>query len=329
MSSIAHPYEKQIRHLIIAETVSNAATFDAFAQAAVPLSIAAYSENGVAVEAGKPFYFAYTNKQGVVRRSDIIRPETIEYEKATEPRDKVGKKEEFTISAVTVGKPYTLTLKVHYNTMVAQYHTFVASTRAEDGDTATTVAKRLANQMATQLSKDVRTLTHIPGADNVDGIKNNKYFKITQTAGKITIEENDWVLDGFAVALREMDQLLWNAEVASDFFEKSNQVTKVVTAGQTAVNPGYEVAAAEHYLQMHRQSFYSSDIENSIREELVADKTASYNTFDLSYFAESLYDPQKSDKMLTIASTEADVVELAMTAVAAAKGEADDTPDAT
>lgn len=318
MSSIAHPYEKQIRHLIIAETVSEAATFDAFAQAAVPLSIAAYSENGVAVEAGKPFYFAYTNKQGVVRRSDIIRPETIEYEKRTQPRAKVGKEEEFTISAVTVGKPYTLTLKVHYNTMASQYHTFVASTRAEDGDTPTTVANRLATQMATQLSKDVRTLTHIPGADNVDGIKNNKYFTITQAAGVITIEEKDWILDGFAVGLREMDQLLWNAEVASDFFEQSNQVAKVVTPGQTAVNPGYEVAAAEHYLQMHRQSFYSSDIENSIREELVANKAASYHTFDLSYFAESLYDPQKSDKMLTVASPVSNVVALVESSVGTA-----------
>lgn len=322
MSSIALPYEKQIRHLIIADTLSAAATYDAFAAAAVPNSVAAYSEDGTAVVYGKPFYFAYTNKQGVVRRSDIIRPETIEYTKQTAPVTKVGKANAFKIGTVTVGKVYNLSLKVHYGTSATIYHTLVASVKAVTGDTANTVAQKLATEMATQLANDIRFSTFKSGNDTVGTatIKKNKYFTVSVATDTLTITEKDWILDGFKTGLKEMDQLEWNAEVSDNFFDGGTGIaTKTVTAGTPAKNAGYEVAAAEHYLQMHRQSFYSGEIETSIREELMADTSKTYHTVDLSYFAESLYDPQKSDKMLTIATSVLATANGVMTKITTAK----------
>lgn len=316
MSSIAHPYEKQIRRLIIAEVASAAANYDAFAAAAVPLSIKAFSEDGTAVVYNKPFYFAYVNAEGKVRRSDIIRPETVEYVKKTTPVAKVGKIQRFKINAVTVGKVYNLAFRISYGTSPLIYATLHASAKAETGDTPTTIAQKLATQIAINLGADVRTSTNISGNDTVGTatVKKNKYFTVSVATDTITITEKDWILDGFKVGIKEMDQLDWNVEVGSSFFEADSQVTKTEVAGTPAKNQGYEVAAAEHYLQMHSQSFVSGDVELNIREKLVADTTESYITFDASYYAESLYDPQKSDKMITIASTTAAVITAVETA---------------
>ena len=322
MSSISLPFEKQIRRLIIAESVDASATVDAFMTSADPLSVAVFSENGTAVEEGVPFYFAYKNTAGVFRRSDLIHPKRILTTDSTAPVAKVGKSQAFTIGAVTTDKVYNLQLKINYAGSEVNFTTIHASAKASSTDTPTTVAERLAQQLATNLSDDIKTSTNIPGTTTIGGqvIKNSKYFTITANAGVLTITEKNWILDGFKLGLKEFDQLSWNATLGGSYFEQDAEVTMVETPGVVAKNQGYEVAAAEYYLQLHSQSFFGKDITSSIREELVADINEEYHIFDMSYYDESVYDPQKSEKMLTIASDDDTVIEDIIEAVQTAMG---------
>lgn len=317
MSSTSLPFEKQIRRLIIVDSISASANVTAFQTSAPALALGMFSENGTALVEGVPFYFAYKNKQGIFRRSDLIDPKRILTQNTTAPVDKVGATQVFTIGAVTEGKVYNWNLKINYASSEVNFTTIHASAKAAAGDTPTTIAQKLATQMAFNLANDIKTSTVLPGDDTVgtDSVRKNKYFTISVATNRITITEKDWILDGFKVGLKEFDQLSWNAELGSSFFEQDAEVTKVVTSGTVSKNKGYEVAAAEYYLQLHSQSFFGTDITTSIREELVADVNEDYHIFDMSYYDESVYDPQKSEKMITVASPEESVITAIETAM--------------
>lgn len=328
MSSTSLPYEKQIRRLIIVDSIAASANVQAFMDSAPALSLGMFSENGTALVEGVPFYFAYKNKSGVFRRSDIIHPKRILTTHTTAPVQKVGKTQVFTIGAITANKVYNLQLKINYAGSEVNFTTIHASAKASATDTPTTVAGRIAQQLAFNLANDIKTSTTLPGTDAVGGqdIRKNKYFTISVDAGAITIAEKDWIMDGYKVGLKEFDQLTWNATLGGSFFEQDPEVTVTGTAGVVAKNKGYEVASAEYYLQMHSQSFFGPDITTSLREELVADVNEDYHIFDMSYYDESVYDPQKSEKMLTVASPDEEVVTGIVTAIQLVTGTTPEEP---
>lgn len=331
MSSTSLPYEKQIRRLIIVNSIAASANVQAFMDSAPALSLGMFSENGTALVEGVPFYFAYKNKSGVFRRSDVIHPKRILTTHTTAPVQKVGKTQVFTIGAITPNKVYNLQLKINYAGSEVNFTTIHASAKAAaTGDTPTLVAQRLAQQLAFNLANDIKTSTTLPGTDAVGGqnIRKSKYFVISVNAGAITITEKDWIMDGYKVGLKEFDQLSWNATLGGSFFEQDAEVTVTGTPGVVAKNKGYEVASAEYYLQMHSQSFFGPDITTSLREDLVADVNEDYHIFDMSYYDESVYDPQKSEKMLTVASPDEAVVTGIVTAIQLVTGTTPEDPEA-
>ena len=309
MSSISLPNEKQIRHFFPFDAVASETTSATFITSASNGELQLFMENGTTTPGTGDFFILRKNKiTGVVSKSDLITPKDITYLKGTAPRSKTGKTNVFTITTVTVGAVYNLTLKVHYANSEENFMYFMGSHKAVTGDTPTTVLTKLAKQIGDNLAASIHTSTNIAGNDTIIAgtvVKKNKYFTITQVAGALTIAEKDWILDGYVTGLKTFDQLMWNAEL-----ETQNEIAlagfaKTSTLPVYANGQGYQILELERYLAGHRMEFPGPDITLSFNNQYETSKSSTYYVLDLKYSDVSRNDPYKSQKMLTLVSTSA------------------------
>ena len=313
MSSISLPYEKQIRHFFPFTVIATETTEPTFIATASPGEIQLFRETGTTTGKGD-FYILKKDSTGKVVKSDLITPKDITYLRGSAPVEKVGKAQTFTLSGVTVGAVYGLSLKVHYANSEQNFEYIYASTKAVTGDTANTVLRRLAKQLADNLAASMYTNSYASGTDtiatgpNVTALK-NKYFTVTVAASALTITEKDWILEGYVPGLKTFDQLMWNAEVETKNEAAFAQVTKTSTTPVYARNQGYQMLELERHFVGHRAEFPGPDITLSFQRAYEVNPAADYFCLDLKYFDVSRNDPYQSDKMLTLVSTDPEAVD--------------------
>lgn len=322
MSSIALPFEKQIRNFYIVDSVSAITDIKEFAGTAEPGEVMILGIDGGAVEEGKGFTFYIKDLAGKVIKTDAVDPKKINYLKDVSPKTKVGKKQEFAFTAVTVGKAYTANVRIHFGLSEVNFGTIYATVIAKAGDTATTLANKLAEQLAINLANDMKTSSSSTDTATINGneVKVNKYFNISASAGTITVQERDWILESYVPGLRAFDQLMWNIEVGSDYFELSDEITKTETAGVFASGQGYQVLELERYLVGHRAEFQGKDATVSFNRPYQAKLDETYTMLDLGYYEVPRYDPQHSDKGITFASSTPATITTIMEAIETAMG---------
>ena len=306
MSTSSLPFEKGIRHFMLFSEVDAAVTSNAFVANGVNGNIVALGEDGVAWSAGKDLLFLKKNASGGLAKSDLITPKDISYMKGTAPRAKVGRIQTAKVEAGFVaGTDLYLDFKINYGTSEQNFVNFLASTRVLAGDTVTAIATRLGKDLATQFDRSIYvgyqggkgTEVMIAGTS----VPVNKYFKITQVAGVLTVQEKDFILTDYIVALRSFDQLMWNMVPKSSVDTlgvASTVITSVTTPGVYAKGQGYQMKELEHYLSSHLGEFSTPDITLGFNRAYEADVNKEYYTIDIKYTDVSAYDPHKSDKQL-------------------------------
>jgi hypothetical protein len=331
MSTISLPYEKQIRHFFVADAMASETTIQSFIDDAAVGEMQIFDQNGQAIdhtsgELKGDFYLVKKNQKGGISKTDLITPKDVTYLNGVKPVAKTGKTQTFTLaSAPTAGAHYIVDLKVNYGNSEENFISFIADARGKAGDTATTLLTRLAKGLADNLAMSVNTSAKANAGDDViiagTSAKKNKYFTITVAGSVMTITEKDWILDDFRPGLRTHDQLMWNAEVMVPGNEdEADNVTKGGTAPVYAKGQGYQIVELERYLVGHRAEFETRDVTLGFGRTYDTDISAQYFVLDLKYFDVSRDDPKHSDKMLTIASTDAKVIDAIGFAVEAAMG---------
>lgn len=315
MSSISLPNEKQIRHFFPITAIASETTAATFISGASNGEAQLFFENGSTTGTGDVYILRKHSLTGAVSKSDLITPKDITYLKGTAPRSKTGKTNIFTITAPVVGATYNLSLKVNYANSEQNFIMFLGSTVAATGENAATVATRIALQLATNLANSVHTSTTITGTDTIIAgttVRKNKYFTVTvsgTTTATLTITEKDWILDGYITGLRTFDQLMWNAEVETFTTAATATVTKTKGTPVYATGQGYQILELERYLVGHRLEFPGPDITLSFPNRYETSTDSTYYCLDLKHFDVSRNDPYQSDKMLTLVSTNAEVID--------------------
>lgn len=308
MSTTALPYEKQIKHFMSFVAVASETTNATFVATGSNSELVVLGEDGLAPAVGKDLLFLKKDASGKLQKSDLITPKDITYLRGTAPRAKTGRIQTAKVeSGIIVGTDYSIDFKINYGQSEQNFISFLASTRAVTGDTATTLATKLGIELAAQFDRSIHigyqggkgselmiTGTNVPV---------NKYFKITQVAGVLTIQEKDFVLTDYIVGIRAFDQLMWNmvAKTSLDTYGTASTVlTSVTTPGVYAKGQGYQMKELEHYLSSHVGEFAAPDITLGFNRGYSIDETKSYYTIDLSYSDVSRNDPYKSDKQLLL-----------------------------
>lgn len=238
------------------------------------------------------------------------------------------------VDSITVGGVEVLGAVVPFNTslnqtaadVAAQINAYNSSTNyyatvATDTVTIVSVATgvvtgTVTSTTTTLTSVDVDLGTASAGTSTAT-MSPNKYFQIDSASNddSLTITEKDWILDDFRVGLRTHDQLMWNVEIFSPDDTENDKITKVSgddTALWRAVFPkgqGYQVIELERFLVGHRaETTEFLDSTLGFGRDYDTAIASSYYTLDLKYHDISRDDPKHSEKMLTIVSTDAAVV---------------------
>lgn len=313
MSSISLPHEKQIKHFFPFTAVASETTEPTFIASASNGEIQLFRESGTTTGTGG-FYFLKKDSTGKVVKSDLVNIKNIKYLRGSKPVEKVGKAQSFTLSGVTVGAVYNLTLKFHYANSETNFEYVMASTKAITGDTANSVLRRLAKQLADNLSASMWTSTATSGTDTIAtsptlSANKNKYFTITVATTVLTITEKDWILDGYVTGLKSFDQLMWNAEIETRNEAAFAQIAKASTTPVYARNQGYQMLELERYLVGHRASFPGPDITTSFQRAYEVDVNGNYYALDMQYYDVSRNDPYQSDKQMLLVSTDPEAVD--------------------
>lgn len=304
MSSISLPYEKQIRHFFPFTAIATETDASTFITSASAGEIQLLMEDGTTTGTGD-FYIIKKDATGKVVKSDLITPKDITYMRKTDPVSKTGKVQTFTLSGVTVGAYIGLSIKVHYANSEQNFEYVIAHTKVITGDTANSVLRRLAKQVADNLAASMWTSTTTSGTDTIAtsptlSANKNKYFTVTVASSDLVITEKDWILDGYVPGLKTFDQLMWNAELETKNEDQLAQITKVTTAPVYAKGQGYQMLELERYFVGHRAEFPGPDITLSFNRAYEIDVDTAYYCLDIKYFDVSRNDPYQSDKMLTL-----------------------------
>jgi hypothetical protein len=330
MSTIALPFEKGIRHFMLFDAVDAATTSKGFISTGSNGNVVVLGEKGGPWAAGEDLAFLKKNPTGRLAKSDLITPKDITYMKGTAPRAKVGKIQTIKVeSGFVVGNDYFVDFKINYGTSEENFISFIASTRVLAGDTATKIATRIGVELATQFDRSIHvgyqggkgTEVMITGTS----VPTNKYFKFTQVAGVLTVQEKDFILTDYVVGLRAFDQLMWNlvTKTASDSYgTASTALTSATTPGVYAKGQGYQMKELEHYLGSHLGEYSTADITLSFNKEYESSISKSYFTIDISYSDVSFNDPHRSPKMLMLVSESLAEINKIGNAIAAAGGPA-------
>ena len=288
-------------------------------------------EDGLGWSAGKDLLFLKKDASGALRKSDLITPKDISYMKGTSPRAKKGRTQTAKVeSSIVAGTHYMLDFKLHYATSEENFMSFHVSVKAVTGDTATTLATKLGVELASQFDRSIHVGYQGGKGKEVmitgTQVAVNKYFKITQSAGVLTVTEKDFVLTDYVVGLRAFDSLMWNMVPKTDiddFATASVILTSVITPGVFAKGAGYQIKELEHYLGNHLGGGYGSpDITLGFNNEYEASTAKSYYTIDLKYTDISRYDVQQSHKQLMLVSESMAEINKVGAAIAAAGGPA-------
>jgi len=306
MSTTALPFEKGIRHFMLFSAVDAKVTSETFANAGGNGNIAPLGEGGVAWSAGKDLLFLKKNATGALSKSDLITPKDISYMKGTAPRAKTGRIQTVKVeSGIITGVEYYIDFKINYGTTEKNFISFLASAKAVAGETVTSLATKLGKDLSAQFDRSIHvgfqggkgTEVMVAGTS----VPVNKYFKISQVAGVLTIQEKDFILTDYIVALRSFDQLMWNLVARTNvdaFATLSTVLTSTTTPGVYAKGQGYQMKELEHYLSAHVGEFSTPDISLGFNRAYESDVAKSYYTIDIKYTDVSAYDPHKSDKQL-------------------------------
>jgi len=320
MSTISLPSENQIRHFFPFEAIAAETTAATFIASASAGEIQMLNEDGVAAVTGD-FYFLKKNlNTGKLEKSDLITPADITYEKLTAPRNKTGKTQVFTLTTAVVGAVYNMTLKLNYATSEENFMVFHASTKGITGDTVTTLLTRLAKQLGDNLAASIHTSTTITGTDTIIAgttVLKNKYFTLSQVAGVLTITEKDWILDGYVTGLKTVDQIMWNAEIASSSETAVAGIAKTATVPVFANGQGYQMKELERYLVGHRQEVDNYDVTLGFNRDSEIAIGSDYYVYDIAYFDLPRNNPNRSRKQLTLVSVDQTDIEAIQTAVQA------------
>ena len=329
MSTISLPHEKQIRHFFLADAIASETTISTFISGSSIGEIQIFDIDGNAFDytnapTNKDFYIAKKNNKGGISKSDFITPKDITYLRGTAPVAKTGKTQKFTLaSAPTVGTEYRLIAKVNYHNSEENFITFVVGEKAVTGDTQNTILAKLAKQMADNMANSINTSSKVAGTDTIISgttANKNKYFTFAVATNALTITEKDWILEDFRVGLRTQDQLLWNFEIQGTDAVMAN-VTKTSTAPVFPTGQGYQVIELERYLVGHRaETTELLDSTLGFGRKYDTDINATYYMLDLKYFDVSRDSEKHSDKMLTIVSESALVIDAIGFAIEAAQG---------
>lgn len=331
MSTTALPFEKGIRHFMLFAAVDATTTAPTFLASGSNGNLVILGEGGIPWAAGNDLLLLKKNASGGLVKSDLITPKDITYMKGTAPRAKTGRSQTAKVEAgIVAGNEYVIDFKVNYGVSEENFMSFYASVLAATGDTATTLATKLGIELASQFDRSI----HI-GYQGGKGkevmitgtqVAVNKYFKITQVAGVLTITEKDFVLTDYVVGLRAFDTLMWNmvARTSNDAYATvSTLLTSVTTPGVYAKGQGYQVKELEHYLANHLNGgFGSADITLGFNNDYDSSTAKSYFTIDLKYTDVSANDPHKSYKQLMIVTESLAEINKVGTAIAAAGGPA-------
>lgn len=151
------------------------------------------------------------------------------------------------------------------------------------------------------------TTTDANLSGGTDGLKSetNKYFQIEASDSNLYVMEKDWILEDFRVGLRTHDQLMWNFELVSPDDTEDDKISKSEDAPVFAKGQGYQIIELERFLVGHRAETtdfldstlgFGRDYDTNINSE--------YYVMDLKYFDRSRDDEKRSEKMLTIVSTD-------------------------
>jgi hypothetical protein len=308
MSTTALPYEKQIKHFMSFVAVAAETTNATFVATGSNSELVVLGEDGAAPSAGKDLLFLKKDASGRLQKSDLITPKDITYLRGTAPRAKTGRIQTAKVeSGIIVGTDYSIDFKIHYGQSEQNFMSFLASARAVTGDTATSLATKIGVELAAQLDRSIHVGYQGGKGSEVmiagTSVPVNKYFKITQAAGVLTIQEKDFVLTDYIVGLRAFDQLMWNMVTKSSidtYATISTVFTSVTTVGVYAKGQGYQMKELEHYLSSHVGEFAATDITLGFNRGYSIDEAKSYYTIDLSYSDVSRSDPYKSDKQLLL-----------------------------
>lgn len=162
--------------------------------------------------------------------------------------------------------------------------------------------------------------TNLSGGTETLNAKKNKYFLVSAADDSLTISEKDWILDDFKVGLKSYDQILWNFEMVETNSSELSNVTKSETPQVFAKGQGYQVLELERYLVGHRAEYDLKDRTLEFDRTYDAAVGSTYYMIDIKYFDTSINDPKKADKMLTIVSTSASVINTIGNAIEARGG---------
>lgn len=164
------------------------------------------------------------------------------------------------------------------------------------------------------------TDVNLSGGTETLNAKKNKYFLVSAADDSLTISEKDWILDDFKVGLKSYDQILWNFEMVETSSSELSNVTKSETPQVFAKGQGYQVLELERYLVGHRAEYDLKDRTLEFDRTYDAAVGSTYYMIDIKYFDTSINDPKKADKMLTIVSTSASVINTIGNAIEARGG---------
>lgn len=242
------------------------------------------------------------------------------------------------VDSITVGGVELLASAVAFNTSLNQTASDVAdainanvtvpnfnASAATDTVTITAVdpgvdTSAVVSSATTITTTDVN-MGGVTAGTSTNTADSNKYFKIGAAGGVLTITEKDWILEDFRVGLRSHDQLLWNFEMqTSPDTELTSNVTKTSTTPVFPTGEGYQMIELERFTVGHRAEFETKDHTLEFGRDYDVDLNTNYYMLDLKYFDVSRDDPKRSDKMLTIISSDPLVIDAIGFAIEAQMG---------
>ena len=294
MSTLTLPFQNQIRQLYFAKAV-----VDTYPAVVGDLQVDQDTDGSEAVTALR---VRTKEKNGTVVFSDTIGVRTIRSINLVEARAKVGTKVEYTLVglAAAKGKILTAKLKVNYSVLEDSFFTIQASIMVSDTDTAATAMAKLAVMLRRNIGADARLASS--GLPEVaPGVPDNKYFTITEAAGKITIQEKDFIKETYSIATAD-DNAMWNFYVAIvGTIMDTSAFTIVNTPGVVAIGQGYQLQEAENFFGRDRGEFDVLNPGYNYNNAFQSDLNKTYTVVDVDYFEVPREDPKESKKTVSVA----------------------------
>ena len=315
----------QVRHLIVGNSVSDAANVVAFEAAAVANSILACAGDGnVYASRQKQIAFKQYNSRGLVSTSDLIDVDKITYIKALGYLPAA-------LSTTTIDLGTTDTTNSYYEIGIefsnwgslSAEDTYVKKATYTSGaatDT-NTIADGLAKSLVLALASEEpnsgkREEVVLNGAN--ENLPSNPYFTVSVSGEVITLTEKE---QDYVVGKKDGRPLVYKV---TSMFDNEDEPTITTTGANRGMGVGKEVKNLEWFAKGYTGDIYRGmGYPHNFETEYVASTASGYNILEIGYyFSGEGHAVQKSDKTLTIAvlSTDGDFGEDLIGRVAAMTG---------